>query len=82
MLLASLLGPVRQSFGPLRGHFARCGLILLIGHGINLGLGVIALFVHGLRLNTLEFARQVGVIWSGRAFEPMAHFQLQGIEEG
>ena len=58
------------------------GLILLIGHGINLGLGVIALFVHGLRLNTLEFARQVGVIWSGRAFEPMAHFQLQGIEEG
>lgn len=57
------------------------GLILLIGHTINLGLGVIALFVHGLRLNTLEFARQLGVIWSGRAFEPMAHFQLKGIEE-
>lgn len=57
------------------------GLILIIGHGINLGLGVIALFVHGLRLNTLEFARQVGVIWTGRVFEPLAHFQLQGIEE-
>jgi V/A-type H+-transporting ATPase subunit I len=56
-------------------------LILLIGHTINLGLGLIALFVHGLRLNTLEFARQVGVIWSGRAFEPMSHFHLQGIEE-
>ncbi|MCP5128801.1 MAG: hypothetical protein H6985_04360 [Pseudomonadales bacterium] len=56
-------------------------LILLIGHAINLGLGVIALFVHGLRLNTLEFARQLGVIWSGRAFEPLAHFQLHGIEE-
>jgi V/A-type H+-transporting ATPase subunit I len=56
-------------------------LILLIGHTINLGLGIIALFVHGLRLNTLEFARQLGVIWSGRAFEPLAHFQLQGIEE-
>jgi V/A-type H+-transporting ATPase subunit I len=51
-------------------------LILLIGHSINLGLGIIALFVHGLRLNTLEFARQVGVIWSGRAFEPLARFQL------
>ena len=57
------------------------GLILLIGHSINLGLGIIALFVHGLRLNTLEFARQVGVIWSGRAFEPLARFQLQGVEE-
>jgi V/A-type H+-transporting ATPase subunit I len=56
-------------------------LILLIGHTINLSLGIIALFVHGLRLNTLEFARQLGVIWSGRAFEPLAHFQLQGIEE-
>ena len=57
------------------------GLILLIGHTINLGLGIIALFVHGLRLNTLEFARQVGVIWSGRAFEPLARFQLQGVKE-
>jgi V/A-type H+-transporting ATPase subunit I len=57
------------------------GLILLLGHTINLGLGIIALFVHGLRLNTLEFARQVGVIWSGRAFEPLSHFHLQGLEE-
>lgn len=57
------------------------GLILLLGHTINLGLGIIALFVHGLRLNTLEFARQLGVIWSGRAFEPLARFQLLGVEE-
>ena len=57
------------------------GLILLVGHAINLGLGIIALFVHGLRLNTLEFARQVGVIWSGRAFEPLARFQLKNIED-
>lgn len=63
------------------GSYFFGALILLIGHGINLGLGIIALFVHGLRLNTLEFARQLGVIWSGRAFEPMAHFQLQSIEE-
>jgi len=57
------------------------GLILLLGHSINLGLGIIALFVHGLRLNTLEFARQLGVNWSGHAFEPLAHYQLHGIEE-
>jgi V/A-type H+-transporting ATPase subunit I len=63
------------------GSYFFGALILLIGHSINLGLGVIALFVHGLRLNTLEFARQLGVIWSGRAFEPMARFQLESIEE-
>jgi V/A-type H+-transporting ATPase subunit I len=57
------------------------GLIFLLGHTINLGLGIIALFVHGLRLNTLEFARQLGVIWSGRAYEPLARFQLLGVEE-
>ena len=63
------------------GSYFFGALILLIGHTINLGLGIIALFVHGLRLNTLEFARQLGVIWSGRAFEPMARFQLESIEE-
>lgn len=51
--------------------------ILLLGHGINLGLGIIALFVHGLRLNTLEFARQIGVLWTGRPFQPLARFHWQ-----
>jgi V/A-type H+-transporting ATPase subunit I len=63
------------------GSLLAGAVILLLGHGINLGLGVIALFVHGLRLNTLEFARQLGVTWSGRAFEPMAHFDLKALEE-
>ena len=30
-------------------------LVLLLGHGINLGLGIISGFVHGLRLNFIEF---------------------------
>ncbi len=30
-------------------------LILLLGHSINLGLGIISGFVHGLRLNFIEF---------------------------
>jgi V/A-type H+-transporting ATPase subunit I len=29
--------------------------ILVIGHGINIGLGLIAGCVHGLRLNVIEF---------------------------
>ena len=32
-------------------------LILLLGHGINLGLGIISGLVHGLRLNFIEFFR-------------------------
>ena len=51
--------------------------ILIIGHTINLGLGLIALFVHGLRLNTLEFSRQMGVQWTGRAFVPLTRIQLK-----
>ena len=30
-------------------------LILLLGHGVNLILGIISGFVHGLRLNFIEF---------------------------
>lgn len=30
-------------------------LVLLLGHGINLGLGIVSGFVHGLRLNFIEF---------------------------
>ena len=55
--------------------------ILIIGHGINLGLGMIALFVHGLRLNTLEFSRQMGVQWTGRAFRPFEKLNL-GVNNG
>ena len=63
MLLASLLGPVRQSFGPLRGHFARCGLILLIGvllAGCSaVSYGVQAVAGHGRILNDRQPVQDV-----------------------
>jgi V/A-type H+-transporting ATPase subunit I len=45
-------------------------LILLVGHAVNLVLGALAILVHAVRLNTLEFSNHKGVTWSGRAFSP------------
>jgi V/A-type H+-transporting ATPase subunit I len=50
-------------------------LILVLGHGINLLLAIISGFVHGLRLNFIEFFN-----WSlseeGTAFQPFNKKEL------
>ena len=46
-------------------------LILLLGHGINLGLGIISGLVHGLRLNFIEFFRW-GLSDEGYPFQAFA----------
>jgi len=45
-------------------------LILLIGHGMNFMLAGLAVLVHAVRLNTLEFSNHKGITWSGREFRP------------
>lgn len=52
------------------------GLILLLGHAINLGLGIMSGVVHGLRLNFIEFYNW-GEPGEGYAFSP---FRLEEIE--
>jgi V/A-type H+-transporting ATPase subunit I len=44
------------------------GVVLMVGHGINLGLAIMSGFVHGLRLNFIEFLRW-GTSSEGRPFE-------------
>jgi len=46
--------------------------VVLFGHGLNMGLCVIAIFAHGVRLNMLEFSNNAGVQWGGYPFEPFA----------
>jgi V/A-type H+/Na+-transporting ATPase subunit I len=46
-------------------------VILIIGHGLNIILGIISVLVHGVRLNVLEFSGHANVTWSGLAFEPL-----------
>jgi len=45
-------------------------VILIIGHGLNIVLGIISVLVHGVRLNVLEFSGHANVTWSGSPFEP------------
>lgn len=45
-------------------------LILVIGHGLNLVMGMLSVVVHGMRLNLLEFSGQLGMEWAGVPYEP------------
>lgn len=47
-------------------------LILIVGHGLNLAMGLLSVIVHGVRLNLLEFSGQVGMEWSGIEYEPFS----------
>jgi V/A-type H+-transporting ATPase subunit I len=45
-------------------------IILIFGHSLNLALALLAVLVHGVRLNTLEFSAHKGLTWSGFGFRP------------
>ncbi len=45
-------------------------LILFLGHGLNIILGFMAVIVHGVRLNMLEFSGQMNMEWSGKEYAP------------
>jgi V/A-type H+/Na+-transporting ATPase subunit I len=45
-------------------------LILFFGHALNIALGFMAVIVHGVRLNMLEFSGHLGMQWSGKPYDP------------
>ncbi len=45
-------------------------LILFFGHMLNIVLGCMAVIVHGIRLNMLEFSGHLGMQWSGKKYDP------------
>jgi V/A-type H+/Na+-transporting ATPase subunit I len=47
-------------------------IILLLAHTLNIILGLIAVFAHGVRLNMLEFSSNAGVQWAGYPYAPFA----------
>jgi len=51
-------------------------LILFFGHALNITLGFMAVIVHGIRLNMLEFSGQMGMEWSGNEYKP---FNEEGV---
>ena len=45
-------------------------MILLLGHGLNMLLALLAILVHDIRLNVLEFSGHLNMEWSGVRFSP------------
>jgi V/A-type H+-transporting ATPase subunit I len=45
-------------------------LILFLGHTLNILLALMAVIVHGIRLNMLEFSSHLNMEWSGIKYEP------------
>jgi len=59
--------------GDGRGNVLVTGImmvILILGHALNFILAGMGVMVHGIRLNTLEFASHLGLTWSGIPYEP------------
>ena len=54
------------------GSWPLAACILLLGHSLNMGLALIAMFAHGVRLNMLEFASNLGMQWTGFPYQPFA----------
>ncbi|MFO7894086.1 MAG: hypothetical protein R6U63_10140 [Longimicrobiales bacterium] len=46
--------------------------VLVAGHGLNIGLILIAIFAHGVRLNVLEFSSNAGIHWTGYPYRPFS----------
>jgi V/A-type H+-transporting ATPase subunit I len=44
--------------------------VLLVGHTINIMGAAMAVLVHGVRLNMLEFSSHLGMAWSGHPYKP------------
>ena len=55
---------------PMWAKIVPMALILIVGHGMNFMLAGLAVLVHAVRLNTLEFSNHKGITWSGQAFCP------------
>lgn len=46
-------------------------VILALGHLLNVVLSLMGVFVHGIRLNVLEFSNHIGLEWQGVKYEPL-----------
>jgi V/A-type H+-transporting ATPase subunit I len=68
-------GVLASSFNDLAlnsGSWLIAGPTLIFGHSLNLGLAMIALFAHGVRLNMLEFSNNLGMQWIGCSYKPFS----------
>ena len=69
-LASSVLAVSFNEMAMSTGFWPLTIVILIFGHGLNLGLALIALFAHGVRLNILEFSSNLGMQWAGYTYAP------------
>lgn len=79
---------IAQSFNSMAAGMAQSGvvgiigavLVVLVGHTLNLLMAALAIIVHGVRLNVLEFSSHLGLEWKGTAYRPFARTpEQQGV---
>ena len=68
---------IAQSFNDMAAGFSGPlvivgAVIMIIGHVLNIVMGFLSVVVHGVRLNLLEFSGQLGMEWSGTAYDPFS----------
>lgn len=67
---------VAESFNTMGGDFSSVtsglisALILFMGHTMNILMAALAIVVHGVRLNVLEFSGHLGMEWTGFRYAP------------
>ena len=66
---------IAQSFNSMgsgfHGVLMVVGIVIMVfGHALNIVMGFLSVAVHGVRLNLLEFSGQLGMEWSGTAYDP------------
>jgi V/A-type H+-transporting ATPase subunit I len=71
-LASSVLAASFNEMAQEIGNLPLMVTILVFGHGLNLGLCLIAMFAHGVRLNMLEFSNNLGMQWVGYPYRPFA----------
>lgn len=58
-----------------------CGLILVLGHALNIAMSCLSAFVHPLRLTFVEYFKNSGYDGRGRAYEPFGVYKKEIIEQ-
>lgn len=58
-----------------------CGLILVLGHALNIAMSCLSAFVHPLRLTFVEYFKNSGYDGRGRAYEPFSVYKKEIIEQ-
>ncbi len=53
------------------GQYLAMVAVLIIGHGLNLGIGLLSAFVHSLRLTFVEFYKSVEFTGGGLEYHPL-----------